>query len=251
MVTGTNYFIGANYGILTAVTANPLVYQSPSTGTMQNFYVSSSSTIAGNTVTATVYDNGTPTAITCTITTGQPATCTDYTHTAAVNQGDPVMIVFACTGTCSGISIGALFAEVGTGTTGYMQWLTSNANSTMTAGAQYVIQPATTTLAATSGNLGALMGQGALQAGHLQNMIVTTGGPVPAGDSIVVSVYDNGVISPVTCTLATASQGCTDFADSVAVNQGDKIQIALVCTGTCGLLTGMGGVTAQVGLITP
>jgi hypothetical protein len=251
MAAGTNYFIGGNFGSLVAMNANPLVYQSPTTATLQNLYVNTSSTIAGNTVTATVYLNGNPTAITCAITTGQPATCTDFTHSAAVNQGDAVMFVFACTGTCSGTSIGAIFAEVGTGTTGYMQWQTTNASPSMTAGAQYAIQPSLVAPFSTSGNIGGVMSQGALQAGHLQNMIVNTGGPVPAGDSIVVSVFVNAVLSPMTCTLASASQGCTDFTDSVAVNQGDKIQIALVCTGPCGALTGMGGITAQIGAITP
>jgi hypothetical protein len=118
----------------------------------------------------------------------------------------------------------------------------------MTAGSAYAIQPTNATEALVS-TLSTLMFAPALETGHLHTFIANVGGTLAAGNTVALYVYVNAVATAITCTLSNSSSTCTDVADSVAVNQGDKIQIVAICTGTCGNLLS-GGFNAQVG-VTP
>lgn len=251
MVTATTYYVPGYFGGgMTATSANNVVYSSLNTGTLQNFAVNTSTILAGNTVTFTVWVNSTATAITCSIgpTGATPGSCSDFTHSAAVNQGDIVTVMATCSGTCSGTTIGAIFAEIATGSVGYMQWQTTNVNQTMTASSAYAIQPTNATIALVS-TLSALMFAAALQTGHLHNFIANAGGTLAAGNTVQFFIFINGAATSVGCTLSNTLSTCIDATDSAAVNQGDKIQVVAQCMGTCGNLLS-GGFNVQVG-VTP
>ena len=170
MTAATTFYVPGYISTgMTTSTANAAPLAALNTGTLQNFAVNTSQIIAGNTVVFTVTVNGTATAVTCTMgpTGSVPGTCTDFTHSAAVNQGDAVLVTAVCSGTCSGTTIGAIFAEVATGNTGYMQWQTTVVQQTLNVGTLYNIQPSNATAAAVSSTLNGLMSAPALQTGHL------------------------------------------------------------------------------------
>jgi hypothetical protein len=241
MTAATTYYLpGYISSGLTTSSVNNAPWAALNTGTLKNFAVNTSQILAGNSVVFTVNVNGTATSITCTMgpTGATPGTCSDYTHNAAVNQGDLVSITAVCSGTCSGTTIGAIFAEIATGNTGYMQWQTTVVQQTLNVGQLYNIQPSSSTAAAVSTTLGALMNAPAIQTGHLTQLIVgaNTAITFPAGNTITATIYVNGVATALTCNTTSSNQRCMDVADSVAVNQGDKIQATLQCAGTCGSL---------------
>lgn len=241
MTAATTFYVPGYISTgMTTSTANAAPLAALNTGTLQNFAVNTSQIIAGNTVVFTVTVNGTATAVTCTMgpTGSVPGTCTDFTHSAAVNQGDAVLVTAVCSGTCSGTTIGAIFAEVATGNTGYMQWQTTVVQQTLNVGTLYNIQPSNATAAAVSSTLNGLMSAPALQTGHLGNLIVNANGAItfPAGNTITATIYVNAVATALTCNTNSTAPTCQDTSHSVAVNQGDRIQATLQCAGTCGTL---------------
>jgi hypothetical protein len=112
MTAGTNYWIGTP-GAFTATV--PLMANSAiSTGILEGlFTMTSAAPAAGNTVTVTVYDGATPTALTCTLGSGVTR-CSDFTHhQTPVTLGDKIYVVYQCAGTCGTNSMGTTIAIVG------------------------------------------------------------------------------------------------------------------------------------------
>lgn len=83
-LSGATYFgvVGSVNGALGTVSV-----ASPNAATVKNLFVKIGTALTSGTFAVTLYDNGSPTAVTCTVT--YPATtCSDTTHTATIAQGD-------------------------------------------------------------------------------------------------------------------------------------------------------------------
>lgn len=63
----------------------------PVSGTIKNLYIKLSGSNTTGDYTFTVYKNGSPTSMTCAVTTG-PATCNDTTHPFTVSPGDTISL---------------------------------------------------------------------------------------------------------------------------------------------------------------
>jgi hypothetical protein len=63
-------------------------------------------------------------------------------------------------------------------------------------------------------------------AGTLQNLTVASNALVGSYPPILVSVYINGVVTNIGCTI-NSSNTCADNTDSAAVNPGDRVAVEL------------------------
>lgn len=112
MTAGLTYWIGTP-GAFVATTAPLMANSAVTTGQLQGlFTISSAFVAAGNTVTVTVYDGATPTALTCTLAAGTQK-CSDFTDKTPVTQGDKIYVAYQCAGTCGTNSLGTTIAIVG------------------------------------------------------------------------------------------------------------------------------------------
>jgi hypothetical protein len=141
--------------------------------------------------------------------------------------------------------IGAPAPPQGNAPGGYITWATASGFQTMTAGTNYWLQIALTTLATSPPG----MTYSVLAAGSLTSFSTMSSTSVPAGSSITATVYDGATATALTCTQAPlSSQRCSDYTHQVSVNQGDKLYIVFQCTGTCGA-SSMGTTIAIVGIV--
>jgi len=88
----------------------------PSNAAIGHLHFISSSTLTSATAVVSVYVNGVPSAVTCTIGPGvaAPVTCSDTTHTVMVNEGDLVNIgVTVAPGSGGTGTLGAFRASAG------------------------------------------------------------------------------------------------------------------------------------------
>ena len=106
--TESPFLLGAVQTACSGATTSTAGMVMPSAGTLQDLEVASSAAVVGGTGkdVATILDNGTATALTCTI-AASAKTCHDTTHTAAVAQGDIITATFvtATTDTAANLSI--------------------------------------------------------------------------------------------------------------------------------------------------
>lgn len=111
MTAGALYYIGTPANL--AFTVPGLANSAVTAGRLTALYTYQVGTIAaGNTITVTVYDGATPTALKCTLIAGS-VKCSDFAHAASVNQGDLIYVTYQCAGTCGAASIGTTIASVG------------------------------------------------------------------------------------------------------------------------------------------
>ncbi len=108
-----------------------------------------------------------------------------------------------------------------------------------------VFGPKTTALRTTAGTRFLPLFGGALNDTNTFRMNVAVGGTVSdltaqvtnapgSGNSYVVSLYKNGSVTGLTCTIADAATSCTDTTNSVAVVTGDDLNWSAQTVGTTG-----------------
>lgn len=198
-------------------------YQCVSTsGTLNNLYISLSSALTGGSYTICLYQNGNPTSLSVTISSGS-SSGSDTTHSVSLSAGDLVCLRCTPSGTSdtpvvywssqfTGANTGEslILGCIGcdTATTQYAPILQGYGISSATPADAYQIIPT---------------------AGTIKNLYVAMDANPGGGIcDYKFTLYQNGSATALTCTIAGTNTTGNDTTHSVSVAAGDYVYLAIV-----------------------
>lgn len=176
--------------------------------------------------TMTLFQNGSPTALTCTI-SGTNTIASDTSHNITVTPGD----TFGLNVTSTGTPAATTFPQFG------MTFTDTNGGETFVAAQQTSTGPSNSTtnyISIGDGTPGATLATQEMvmpAAGTLDQMYIRGTAP-GTGTSFALTVFKNGVSTGITATLSGTNVTATDLSHSVAFAAGDLITIQSVPSGT-------------------
>lgn len=171
---------------------------------------------AGKSVAFTLYQNGSSTAVTCTI-SDAATSCSDTTHSATIFAGDNVSVEIVPTGTPAGSSytISASFAGTASGEVAIGGGASGMSNTAI----NYATVPGNSsgiTNVATTSNIVPTQGT-------IDRLYLRTSGEPGVGKSWTLTLFVNGSSSAITTTCSNTTQQCTDLSNSITVYPEDTI----------------------------
>ncbi len=239
-----DFFLGGNGG---AGGSNGVGNQTPMpiAGTFSNLTFSLFSALTSGSYSLTLVKNGTLTANTCTISSGQQS-CTDTTHPISVVAGDLMSLEMTPTSTPLPLQAGGTFASIQfDGTTAGESFISSAFRLPSTAVTQYgplgYIDPSTETVETAASIVFPT-------SGTIDLLRVTTANPPGATKGWAFSLRQGTTISneattSLTCTISGSGTPahCEDLTDTVTVSAGDILSMVAL-----GVTTPLAGQSATV-----
>lgn len=182
---------------------------------------------AGTSFTITVYVNGSPSAVTCSVADAN-TTCSDLTHTASITANDLVSIESVPVG-----SPGALTQLYGTyiftSTTAGESFLGFGSNAATIGGSETCYGGLQGVANACPGT-NIADGQTIPTAGTIDNFFAEVSTAPGATKTHIFTVRKNGSDTTLTCTISDANTSCTDTtgAHAISVVAGDVVAVKRV-----------------------
>lgn len=194
-------------------------------GTVSSLYANVTSAVTGsNTLVMTLYVNGSPTSLTCTI-TGGATTCSDTSHSASVSVGDYAYVVSA------GSGAGAVQYESFS-----MNFVPTTANETAFFGGVVSWNTASeraTGLFSTQSNASIANAQTLIAGGGtVDNMYSILASSPGAGKSFTIKGNLNSSDQTLSCVISDAATTCNDTSHSYSYSAADTGAFTATPSGT-------------------
>ena len=227
-------FMGSNSQEVTIANASQVEGLIKVAGTFSGFrFKISTAPAAGKTWVFTLVVNGSDTAVTCTI-SNPDTTCNTGANTAVVASGDRVYLKISPTGTPTAVQINASVIYT-TGTSGYSSFWGTSLDQTQVAGlTRYSPMVGNRSTLATTVNTAARVT--VPMTGTLRRLTFRTTTAPTGSDTAIATVRKNNADTGLTCTVTGAGTTCNDDSNTVAVVQGDTLELKVVTSATAATL---------------
>lgn len=183
-----------------------------------------------DTIVYTVQVNGSPSAMTCTL-TAAATTCSDTTNILYLNKGDFISIRTTSTGTPTfSPFVGYVLQEIENDNYSHIIGTTATPTSISNSATNY-LAPFTVAPSSSESSHQLVMPI----SGDISKLYVKLSGAPDNGggtQSYVLTVRKNSTDTALTCTISEAQTTCEDKLNSFSVTEGDLISISTVPSGT-------------------
>lgn len=219
-------FMGSNSQEVTVANAAQVEGLIKVAGTLSGFrFKISTAPAAGKTWTFTIVQNGSDTAVTCTI-SNPDTTCNTGANSISVSSGDFVYLKISPSGTPTAVQINGSVIYT-TSTSGQSAFWGTSLDQTIAAGLtryQHLVGNRSTlcTTVNTACRIVVPM------TGTLKRLSIRTSTQPGLTQNVVFTVRKNNADTALTCTVNDTDTTCSDDSNTVAVSQGDTLELKVV-----------------------